>query len=250
LSLEAADLLGGVRALTLVSAGRRNALDEETLDALEKAVADARDVRCWLLRGAQGHFCSGYDLNALKELEPHEPLPDERIGQVFDALAQQSAPVVAYVEGAAYGAGVELACACDFRIGHATSVFCAPPAKLGIVYAPKGIRRVARVVGLGRARSMFLSGRKVESAEALGIGLLDEVADEERAVTFCRELAALSPLALAGMKRVLHTLEGSPVSREELASIEQLRRQSFVSEDAKEGRAALLEKRAPKFSGR
>jgi enoyl-CoA hydratase/carnithine racemase len=249
-SLEVSDLLGGVRALTLVSAGRRNAIDEETLEQLEKALSDSKDVRCWLVRGSQGHFCSGYDLNALKALEPHEAMPDERLGQVFDALAQQSAPVVAYVEGAAYGAGFELACACDFRIGHATSVFCAPPAKLGIVYAAKGIRRIARVVGLGRARSMFLSGRKVESAEALALGLLDELANEERAIAFCRELADLSPLALAGMKRVLHSLEGGPVSREELADIDQLRRQSFSSEDAKEGRAALLEKRPPKFSGR
>jgi enoyl-CoA hydratase len=240
----------GVRTLTLHTAGRRNAIDEETLHALEQALEDAAGVRCWLLRGAQGHFCSGYDLTALKTLEPHEPLPDARIARAFDRLSEQPAPVVAYVEGSAYGAGFELACACDFRIGHATAVFCAPPAKLGIVYAPKGIRRVARVIGLGRARSMFLSGRKVESGEALGVGLVDELGDEARAVAFCNELAQLAPLAVAGMKRVLHTLEGGTHTREELADIEDLRRASFASEDAKEGRAALLEKRAPKFSGR
>lgn len=250
MSLSSEELGGGVRALTLSSVGRRNAIDEETLDALERAVAEGKGVRCWLLKGAHGHFCSGYDLNALKSLEAHEPMPDERIGKVFDALAEHPAPSVAYVEGSAYGAGFELACACDFRLGHASAVFCAPPAKLGIVYAPKGIRRVARVVGLGRARSMFLSGRKVEASEAKAMGLIDELADEERAVAFCGELAGLAPLAVAGMKRVLKTLEGEPTSREELAEIDALRRQSFSSEDAKEGRAALLEKRAPKFTGR
>jgi enoyl-CoA hydratase/carnithine racemase len=250
LSLVVEELGGGVRALTLSSVGRRNAIDEETLDALERAVEGGAGVRCWLLKGAQGHFCAGYDLNALKPLEAHEPMPDERIGRVFDALSEHGGPSVAYVEGSAYGAGFELACACDFRVGHSSAVFCAPPAKLGIVYAPKGIRRVARVVGLGRARGMFLSGRKVEAAEAKAIGLVDELANEARAVELCQELAALAPLALAGMKRVLKTLEGEPTSREELAELEALRSQSFSSEDAREGRAALLEKRAPKFKGR
>ncbi len=239
--LRVDDLEGGVRRLTLDEPARRNALDGETLDALERALASPQGVRCWLLRGAGGHFCSGWNLSSLEALTPDAPLPDHRIGEVFDALQAADAPTVAFVEGSAFGAGFELACACDFRIAAPSAVFCIPPAKLGIVYAPKGIARVAGVIGQGRARSMFLSARRVAAPEALGMGLADELGDEPRALAFSGELALTAPLAVAGMKRIF---------RGELDGIEALRRQSFHSDDAREGLAALLEKRPPKFSGR
>lgn len=223
--------------LSLSNASRRNALDEATLDALERALLDDQGVRCWLVRGEGGHFCSGYDLQALAKLDESDPLPDERIGAVFDVLATRAAATVAFVEGGAFGAGFELACACDFRVAAPSATFCIPPAKLGIVYAPKGIARVAGVVGAGRARNLFLTGRRVPAAEALALGLADELADEARAFALCAELASNAPLAIAGMKRIFR---GEAVDR----------RASFMSDDAKEGRAALLEKRPPKFSGR
>ena len=239
--LRVDDLGGGVRGLTLDNPGARNALDAQTLNRLEAAVADSAGVRCWLLRGAGGHFCSGWNLGALEELQPDAPLPDERIGVVFDALQRTDAPSLAFVEGSAFGAGFELCCACDFRIAAPNAVFCIPPAKLGIVYAPKGIARVARVIGSGRAQSMFLSGRRVAVDEAVRIGLTEEPGDEARALAFARELALTAPLAVAGMKRIF---------RGEYGDLERLRRESFFSEDAREGVSALLEKRPPKFSGR
>ena len=123
------------------------------------------------------------------------------------------------------------------------ATFCIPPAKLGIVYAPKGIRRVARVVGLGRARSLFVSGRRVSSDEALAMGLVDAIGPDAEALT--RELAANAPLAIAGMKKIFRAFE-----RGEEPQVDALRRESFVSEDAREGVAALLQKRPPRFSGR
>jgi enoyl-CoA hydratase len=114
-------------------------------------------------------------------------------------------------------------------------------AKLGIVYAPKGIARVASVIGAGRAKLMFLTARRVSAVEAFRLGIADELGDEARALAFAQELAQLAPLAIAGMKRIF---------RGELEGIEARRRQSFFSEDAKEGIAALLEKRPPKFNGR
>jgi enoyl-CoA hydratase len=247
LSLTVEDCGGGVRALTLRNDARRNALDEETLGRLEQALTNENNVRCWLVRGHGGHFCSGYDLTALGGLDPRGPLPDERIGQVFDLLAEHSAPSVAWVSGAAYGAGLELSCACDFRVADPSCAFSIPPARLGIVYAPKGIRRVARVVGLGKARVLFLSARRVKGAEALTFGLADELGSHERALALCQELAGHAPLALAGMKRIFRSLEGT-VERD--ADLEALRLRSFTSDDAREGVTALLEKRAPKFTGR
>lgn len=231
----------GLRRLTLSNPGARNALDAQTLDQLEAAVADASGVRCWIVRGAGGHFCSGWNLGALEELKPDGPLPDERIGVVFDKLQHVEAPSVAFIEGSAFGAGFELCFACDLRVAASSAVFCIPPAKLGIVYAPKGIARVASVIGAGRAKYMFLSARRVAAEDALRMGLADELGDESRAMALASELALTAPLAIAGMKRIF---------RGEYGGIEERRRQSFFSEDAKEGIAALLEKRPPKFNGR
>ncbi|MBL8957147.1 MAG: enoyl-CoA hydratase/isomerase family protein [Myxococcaceae bacterium] len=238
--LRVDELEGGVRLLTLDEPSRRNALDAATLDDLERALGDAKGVRCWLLRGASGHFCSGWNLSSLEALKPDAPLPDERIGEVFDRLQRADAPTVAFVEGSAFGAGFELACACDFRVAASTAVFCIPPAKLGIVYAPKGIARVASVIGQGRARSMFLSARRVSAEQAVAMGLADEVCDEARALAFVAELSLTAPLAVAGMKRIF---------RGELEGIDDLRRQSFHSDDAREGITALIEKRKPAFKG-
>ena len=235
------DLGGGVRRLTLRNPARRNALDTETLDALESAVAQPAGVRCWLLRGEGGHFCSGWNLNALEGLVATDALPDERIGVVFDRLQACDAPTLAFVSGSAFGAGFELACACDFRIAAPNAVFSIPPAKLGIVYAPRGIARVAHVIGAGQARSMFLSAKRVDANAALRLGLCEELGDEARAEAFAGELAQTAPLAIAGMKRIF---------RGQLEGIDALRRQSFQSEDAREGLTAMLEKRPPKFSGR
>jgi enoyl-CoA hydratase/carnithine racemase len=120
-----------------------------------------------------------------------------------------------------------------------------PPAKLGVVYALKGLRRLVSRVGEQAARRMFLTGRPVEAEEAQRLGLLDVLHPdaEGQAVALAKELAGNAPLAVQGMKRGL-------AMRENDEAYERLRRASFNSEDAKEGKAALMEKRAPAFRGR
>lgn len=250
------DLGGGVRQLTIDHPERRNALDDGLLEALAAAVADGAGVRAWLVRGAgEGIFSSGYDLSGLARAEPGVPLPDERIGEVFDALIQHPAPSVALVTGPAFGAGCELSLACDFRVGDAGAVFCMPPAKLGVVYALKGLQRVVDRIGQGRARYLFLTGRRFAADEALRMGLLDvrvPTAAEARteALALCRELAQAAPLAIAGMRRGFALLARGGGTTDERADYEALRRASFGSDDAVEGRAAILAKRAPRFEGR
>jgi enoyl-CoA hydratase/carnithine racemase len=245
-TLKVKDLPGGIRELTVSNPARRNALDDGLLEQLARALDDAVGVRAWLVRGAgTGIFSAGYDLTALSEVQPGTPLPDERLGEVLDALSRHPAPSVALVTGPAIGAGCELAVACDFRVGDERALFAMPPAKIGVVYALKGMRRLIARVGEGRARYMFLTGRRVGAEEALRYGLLDVLAvDAESAA-----LASNAPLAVRGMKLGLGLLEDGGGTAEGRAEYEALRRASFNSKDAREGRDAVLEKRSPHFIG-
>ena len=251
-ALTVADLGDGIRSLTLSNPARKNALDDVALDQLRAALRTADRVRCWLVRGeGTGAFSAGYDLSSLTQVG-EGALPDEAIGDVFDLLQQHAAPSVALVTGPAFGAGCELACACDFRVGDAKAVFCLPPAKIGVVYAARGIQRVAALTGLGRAKWMFLTGARIEADEARSFGLLDAVAEdaEARALAVCRELAGAAPLAVAGMKRTFSALLRGGPDAAEATALEGLRRAAFNSDDAREGREAFLARRPPKFSGR
>jgi enoyl-CoA hydratase/carnithine racemase len=248
----------GVRALTIANPRKRNALDPGLLDdlmaALRKPRGDGARVRALLLRGdGNDAFCSGYDLAALDTISAAGPLPDEQLQRVLEALEAHDAPSVAYVNGPAFGAGCELACACDLRVGDERAVFSMPPAKLGFVYAPEGLSRVAGLVGPSRAKRMFFLAERLTARIALDAGLLDELHSEAGAAAavdaLCAGLASGAPLAIAGMKRGFRWL-GSPLrTAEERAELERLRRASYRSADAREGRAAFMEKRPPRFTG-
>lgn len=252
-SLFVEALQHGVRALTLSNPEKRNAIDANILDALEATLRDSAGVTAWLVRSdSEAVFSAGYDLTALSGFPEGTPLPDERLGAVLDQLSAHPAPSVALVRGAAVGAGCELAVACDFRIGIAHTRFTMPPAKLGVVYALKGMARLRSRIGPQLARRMFLLGQPVEADEALRAGLLDVIVPEAvagaEAGQWCEQLATqLAPLAVRGMKRGLALLDAGVTSD---ARYEVLRRASFNSDDAREGRDALLERRAPKFSGK
>lgn len=243
---------GGVRVLTLSNPGRKNAIDSTVLAHLGATLDDSAGVRAWLVRGAgQGIFSAGWDLNDLSTYSDDERLPDERLGDVLDRLMRHPAPSVAAIDGPAFGAACELAVACDFRIGGPTAVLSMPPARLGVVYALRGLERFRAKVGDATTRQLFLTGRRLDAAQALSRGLLDEVsaAPVEAALALANELSALAPLAMAGLKQGLELLARGGGSAEERERYERLRRASFNSADAAEGRQAILEKRAPVFRG-
>ena len=248
-SLQVVEVAEGVRSLTISHPEQKNALDADFLDALEHVLLQERGVRAWLVRAEGSVFSAGYDLTALNGFAEDRALPEVRMGEVFDRLASHPAPSVALVTGPAVGAGCELAAACDFRVGNGLARFSMPPAKLGVVYALKGLQRLASRVGEQAARRMFLTARPVGAEEAARLGLLDVLSQsaEAEAVRLCTELAALAPLAVGGMKRGFELL--GDASATDLENYERMRRVSFNSEDAREGKKALLARRPPKFRG-
>ncbi|MBS2026740.1 MAG: enoyl-CoA hydratase/isomerase family protein [Deltaproteobacteria bacterium] len=248
--------VGRVRELTLSRPDKLNALNDELLRALAKAVEQAeRDgVRALILRGdGERAFSAGYDLGALPDISS-AALPDAVLEATLQKLDAAPFPILALVNGHAFGGGLELAARCDVRIGVANSKLGMPPAKLGIVYAPRGLARFWALLGPSAARRLFFTGEPIPADEALRLGLLDEVlpsvADASaRAWALAEQMAQNAPLAVSGMRRIFGELEQSLLASIDEVGISALRRESFDSADAREGRQAFLEKRAPQFRG-
>jgi enoyl-CoA hydratase/carnithine racemase len=253
-TVEVEDREEGIRVLTLVNPARRNALDDRMLGLLDAALTPPPHIRAFLVRGSGGTFCSGYDLTGLGPPTSEGGLPDDLLMSVLGRLERHPVPSVALVQGSAFGAGFDLAASCDFRVGAPETIFCMPPARLGLIYSEEGIARAARLVGLARAKVLFLTAQKVDGELALAWGLLDECHPaskvEESALALCRTLAAHAPLAMAGMKEVLGLLGQPTLSQQERARMRALRVTAFRSEDLQEGKAAFLAKRTPRFQGR
>jgi enoyl-CoA hydratase len=251
---------GAVRVVTLDNPQKRNALDFASLSELAAASqAASRDgVRCLVFRGeGDKAFCSGFDIAAIPVGPNDGDRPDLAVERTMEAVEAVPCPTIAFLNGSAFGAGAELAATCDLRVARPGVAIGMPPAKLGVVYAPAGLRRFLHLVGPSRAREMFFTGRPLEAGEALAIGLVDRVVPvdqaEEAALGLAQEIALNAPLAVQGMKRILRLLDAAAergftdVEREEIV---RLRRRAFESDDVREGREAFLEKRPPRFRGR
>ena len=164
-------------------------------------------------------------------------------------------PVIAMVNGVAFGAGCELTMCCDIRIGVQVARMGMPPAKLGIVYPWKGLHRFIQAIGLNRTREMFFTGRTYKGERLRELGLLDYLVPDDEIESFtlqmAEEIAANAPLAIKGTKRIINLLLRSERRDESiLAEAESLTEAAFLSEDAKEGQLAFLEKRKPRFKGK
>jgi enoyl-CoA hydratase/carnithine racemase len=251
---------GNVRVLIIANEGKRNALDFRALDELgEACAAAARDrVRCLLLRGAgEEAFSSGFDLAELDQRSPRGERPDEAVERAAEALDAVPCPTVAFLNGGAFGGGLELAATCDLRVACEDVLLGVPPAKLGVVYPEGGLRRFLQLVGAARTRELFFTGRPIRADVALAWGLVNRVVQAEgaeaAALALAEEIALNAPLAVHGMKRILRLLEATQargLAPEERSEIGDLRRRAFESDDIREGRLAFQERRPPRFSGR
>jgi enoyl-CoA hydratase/carnithine racemase len=247
--------------VTLNRPGAMNALSRGLVAALAAAIRGLRGepgVRAVVITGAGAKaFCAGADLKERRSmsLDDTRQFLDE-LGGALEAIARFPAPVIAALNGVAFGGGLELALACDLRLAADGIRLGMPPAKLGLVYSHTGLRRFIDIIGVARTRELFLLGRNIEARTALGWGLVNEVVIgtdvEETALSWAAEMAANAPLSVQGNKRVIRELlraEGEldpDVERELIA----LREACFASEDMQEGVRAFGEKRPARWKGR
>jgi enoyl-CoA hydratase/carnithine racemase len=202
---------GRVAFVTLDRPGRRNALTPDGLDALEAAI-EACETPVICLRGEGPAFCAGADLDVVAELDREEAAAFAERGQgAAKTIEDSPAVVIAAIDGAARGGGVELALACDLRVASPEATFAETGVRLGLFGAWGGTVRLPRIVGEGNAMDLALSGRTVDSEAALRMGLVSRVTDEPAAVA--REVAANDPAALERLRSLLRH-RGSDADRE------------------------------------
>ena len=245
----------GCTVLTVNRPSVLNALNRDTIGEIDEAVArfladDAQGVL--VVTGAgEKSFVSGADINELAPLDARGAEEASRFGQdVFERLARGGKPVIAAVNGYALGGGCELALACHMRIASENAVFGLPEVGLGIVPGYGGTQRLPRLVGLGRALEIVLSGRRVKADEAERIGLVHRVVAQAQLLDEALKLAAAiqkqGPLAVRAALDC--AVRGLDLSVEEGLRLESLHFGILAStEDMHEGMRAFLEKRPPRF---
>jgi enoyl-CoA hydratase len=176
---------GAVRVVRIGRPERRNAVDSATAEGLLDAFTEferAAGERVAVLTGDEAAFCAGADLKDLPRLRPSGPLGPTRL--------QLSKPVVAAVEGWCVAGGLELAVWCDLRVAGRSARFGCLERRWGVPLIDGGTQRLPRIVGLGRALDMILTGREVPAEEAAAIGLVDRLVDDGTALGAAVELAA------------------------------------------------------------
>ena len=235
---------GTTALLTIDRQHRRNALDHEALEELVVAHGSTEGARAVVLTGAGGHFCAGADLAGVED-----PAFSDLLRIVLGAFRDDPRPVIAAVDGAALGAGTQLALACDLRVATPSARFGIPAAKLGLSVDHWTVERLALLAGHGPARAMLLAAETYGAEDALRLGLVQRIGDLEEALAWADEVAALAPLTIEAHKLALNALE-QPVRRGDHPAVLEAFDRAWGSEDLQEGIAAFRERRLPHFHGR
>jgi enoyl-CoA hydratase/carnithine racemase len=245
-----------IATLTLNRPDKLNAIDGAMLDALGEALGEIeRDaqIRAVILSGAGRAFCAGADIKAWTALSPLEFARSWglRGHALFDRLAALPPPVIAALNGIAFGGGLELALCADLRIASEQARLGLPEVTIAALPGWGGTQRLPRLIGPGRAKHMILTGQPIDAARAEAWGLVSEVVAGDALLDRARELAsqiaANAPLAVQASKRLIDAalpLAPGATLESHAGAL------CGSTEDAGEGRASFLERRPPRYQGR
>ena len=249
---------GAVTVLAVHRPDVLNALNRDTLGEIEQATGrflEDPSSGAMIVTGAgEKSFISGADINELAVLDPRGAEDISRFGQrVVDQLEQSPKPVIAAINGFAFGGGCELALACHVRLASENAVMGVPEVSLGIIPGYGGTQRLPRLIGMGRALELILTGRRVKADEALALGLVQRVVPREQlldeAVKLAEAMLKTGPLAVAAALEAVRRGLEAPMA-------DALRLESALfgilasSQDMHEGLQAFLEKRPARFERR
>jgi enoyl-CoA hydratase/carnithine racemase len=245
----------GVRLLRLNRREARNALSMALRRELVRRIAEAGEdpeVRAVVIAGDERAFAAGADIKEMAGAGTVEMMGRGILG-LWRATASCPKPVIAAVRGYALGGGCELALLCDIVVASETARFGQPEIRIGIIPGGGGTQRLVAAIGQHRAMKYLLTGAMFSGREAFEMGLASEVVPDDRAepraLELAREIAALSPLAAQQLKDVV--LRGMDLPLDAGLALEtKALHLLFSTEDQKEGMAAFIEKRPPRFSGR
>jgi enoyl-CoA hydratase/carnithine racemase len=249
---------GAAAWVTLNRPAVRNALSRDVNQRLQELVPELEhdeEVRAVVITGAGDQaFCAGADLKERRGVPASESGPYiNAISGAINGLGELRKPTIAAMNGSAYGGGLELALACDFRILVEGAELGLTEVRLGIMPGAGGTQRLPRLVGEARAKELILLGRRISAARALEIGLVTQVvprAELGRAVEgLLGELAGCAPVSFAQAKSAIERGHGRPID-EALELERQLYDVTLYSEDRDEGLAAFAEGRPPRYQGR
>jgi enoyl-CoA hydratase/carnithine racemase len=240
------DVDGSVATVWLQRPQLANRLAVVDIERLHQLIAELRarpEIRLVLLRGEGAHFCAGFQIDAVGEVDA--PALFERLSEAWELLPQLT---IAVVQGDAWGGAVDLALACDFRVGGARGRVGIPAARLGLHFYGGGMQRLVSRLGLGAAKRLLLAAEVWADEQRLRQGFLDDQAEDLGLLLAqwqCR-LLSLAPLAQAGMKKHLNAIAVGCLDAAELGR-DQAR--CAASGDLAEGLAAWTQRRDPQFSG-
>jgi 2-(1,2-epoxy-1,2-dihydrophenyl)acetyl-CoA isomerase len=246
---------GAVQTITLNRPDKMNAFTRALHVALREALKDARDpeVRAVVITGAGRGFCAGQDLTEFGESGDVGAALRETYHPNVLAIRALEKPVIAAVNGACAGAGLSLACACDIRIAADSANFVPGFIGIGLVPDAGGTYFIHRLLGASRAFEWMSSNRRLTAAEAHAWGIVSEVVEGDALPARAAELAsfyAALPTRAIGMTKRLFDHADTATLEEQLEHEAQLQAAATQTDDFREGVAAFLEKREPRFSGR
>ena len=250
----------GVGVVTFNNPEKRNAMSIEMWEGFGQALTELRDddeVRVVILVGAGDKaFVSGADISQFEKAR-HNAAASEEYSKKSEAqrslLGNFPKPTISCIRGFCLGGGMQVAMLTDIRIAAEDSQFGIPAAKLGIAYGYDGLRNLVSLVGPSWARLIMYTGMKIDSTEALRIGLVDRVIPTEQllgeTMLIATTISNNAPLAIKAAKITIAQVLKDPADRD-MAAIKQIGMDCMDSEDFREGRQAFMEKRKPEFKGK